>query len=592
MFVKEPIERFDFSTSQPSHTSPSPKISPHSLSHTKLLQMQRSRGNLAVERLLTALASHSSARQVSEPGDRAEIEANATRPAGQIPAIQTRSDSPALVSPLRLEGFQESGQEIPASLRKPIEQHVGADLREVRVHTGPEADALARALGARAFTAGGEIFFRKGEYTPYSAAGQTLLAHEAVHTLQQQGVGAVPPQELPQIQRQNWGDSLNNPDNLKIAVSLEQLFDLYATNSEYYAIGPLVLRDQPTYTKSWVRGSGEQAVRTEITSRMVGLNEGNRIQLMNYIDNSMHPKDFDSARKLWLRDQVGAGLPLTYDQRIELRRLVGDRMNDAYTDYSSAAQANAAAIKAAIASEAALLSLFIDVFMGLAAPGLSKEIAGLVKNIPENAANAAFRTVLTKLDEKNIGLALAAATKVGKESIKMNAASLFGETDVDLFIRGLKNSFRQGTDAVNQDLPNRTDTELGVLAITFDPSVSNEQTYIPIIKDIVNRFRGQVQPIGPVENRNVTDPIDRTVTTQNEVVWVQHGSEMVLTLVQLQQDSLHSGMRLFFGSFIDRDLKDVAIARARLTQPRGIQIVPDGMIINFPSRISEKAARP
>jgi outer membrane protein OmpA-like peptidoglycan-associated protein len=57
----------------------------------------------------------------------------------------------------------------------------------VRVHTGPAADAAARAVGARAFTVGSHLVFRRGEYQPASEAGMRLIAHEVAHTRQQAG---------------------------------------------------------------------------------------------------------------------------------------------------------------------------------------------------------------------------------------------------------------------------------------------------------------------------------------------------------------------------------------------------------------------
>ena len=50
---------------------------------------------------------------------------------------------------------------------------------DVRVHTDEHAAALARAVSARAFTVGNDIFFAAGEYSPGSPAGAELIAHEA-----------------------------------------------------------------------------------------------------------------------------------------------------------------------------------------------------------------------------------------------------------------------------------------------------------------------------------------------------------------------------------------------------------------------------
>jgi Domain of unknown function (DUF4157) len=60
-------------------------------------------------------------------------------------------------------------------------------LADVRVHTGESAAALARAVSARAFTVGSDIFFGAGEYRPGTGEGDRLLAHEVAHVIQQRG---------------------------------------------------------------------------------------------------------------------------------------------------------------------------------------------------------------------------------------------------------------------------------------------------------------------------------------------------------------------------------------------------------------------
>lgn len=60
-----------------------------------------------------------------------------------------------------------------------------ADFSGVRVHHGQRPTALARQLGARAFTVGGDVFFGDGQFNPSQRAGRRLLAHELTHVLQQ-----------------------------------------------------------------------------------------------------------------------------------------------------------------------------------------------------------------------------------------------------------------------------------------------------------------------------------------------------------------------------------------------------------------------
>lgn len=83
-------------------------------------------------------------------------------------------------------GGQPLDQATQTSMGEALEQ----DLSIVHVHTSPEADALNRDLGAKAFTTGHDIFFSEGAYEPHSTGGQELLAHELTHVAQQ-GSGVV-----------------------------------------------------------------------------------------------------------------------------------------------------------------------------------------------------------------------------------------------------------------------------------------------------------------------------------------------------------------------------------------------------------------
>src|SRR5690606_19314471 len=66
-----------------------------------------------------------------------------------------------------------------------MEQRIGADFSNVRVHTDAEAVQLSRDLNAKAFTTGSDIYFNTNEYAPQSASGRQLLAHELTHVVQQ-----------------------------------------------------------------------------------------------------------------------------------------------------------------------------------------------------------------------------------------------------------------------------------------------------------------------------------------------------------------------------------------------------------------------
>ena len=64
-------------------------------------------------------------------------------------------------------------------------------LRRARAHRH-KADQL-RSVSARAFATGTDVYFAKGEYSPGSASGDKLIAHELAHVVQQRGSSASGP---------------------------------------------------------------------------------------------------------------------------------------------------------------------------------------------------------------------------------------------------------------------------------------------------------------------------------------------------------------------------------------------------------------
>ena len=83
------------------------------------------------------------------------------------------------------------GAPVDGAMRARVEAATGAQLGDVSVHTGPESNAAASALGARAYATGNQIHFASGQHAPATADGQHLLAHELAHTVQQRGGGGL-----------------------------------------------------------------------------------------------------------------------------------------------------------------------------------------------------------------------------------------------------------------------------------------------------------------------------------------------------------------------------------------------------------------
>ena len=77
------------------------------------------------------------------------------------------------------------GSPLDEHVRTDMEARMGHDFSDVRVHTGDQADRSARSVSAHAYTVGSNIVFQRGAYDPGSSGGQTLLAHELTHVVQQ-----------------------------------------------------------------------------------------------------------------------------------------------------------------------------------------------------------------------------------------------------------------------------------------------------------------------------------------------------------------------------------------------------------------------
>jgi hypothetical protein len=76
---------------------------------------------------------------------------------------------------------KSGGWTLPREVQTKMEQALGSDFSDVRIHVGPEVSAI----GAIAFTWGSNIHFAPGQYNPHSMAGQQLLGHELTHVVQQ-----------------------------------------------------------------------------------------------------------------------------------------------------------------------------------------------------------------------------------------------------------------------------------------------------------------------------------------------------------------------------------------------------------------------
>lgn len=104
--------------------------------------------------------------------------------------IQRKPNGEMTASPefsSRLSSSKGGGSSLSDGTRAKMENTIGADFSNVRVHTGREASDMSNDIHAQAFTNGSDVYFNEGKYSPESTEGQHLLAHELTHTVQQGG---------------------------------------------------------------------------------------------------------------------------------------------------------------------------------------------------------------------------------------------------------------------------------------------------------------------------------------------------------------------------------------------------------------------
>jgi hypothetical protein len=116
------------------------------------------------------------------------------------PALRGRDDRGARQVGGRLVGRPDSPAELRAaeaaeratgpSVGRPAGP-AGPRFDSVRVHDDRAAGRAARALGARAFALGEDVFFAPGQYQPSSPGGRGLIAHELAHVVQARGAEPV-----------------------------------------------------------------------------------------------------------------------------------------------------------------------------------------------------------------------------------------------------------------------------------------------------------------------------------------------------------------------------------------------------------------
>ena len=129
----------------------------------------------------------------------------------------------------RVNRARRGGLSLPSGARGRMEGAFGADFAPVKVHTGPEAEALNHDVGALAFTVGSDIFLGRSAPALASPAGESLLAHELTHTIQQGGARLLGGQGVQRV----FTDSKNRANHYQKHVVQQKEYPASMTEADY-----------------------------------------------------------------------------------------------------------------------------------------------------------------------------------------------------------------------------------------------------------------------------------------------------------------------------------------------------------------------
>lgn len=103
----------------------------------------------------------------------------------RLDRLQRGLSSPSRMPAIVARTLAASGDPLPATERRFMEERFGHDFSGIRVHGDAQAMHSAQAVDAHAYVVGQHLVLGDGPSSLHGAAGRRLLAHELTHTLQQ-----------------------------------------------------------------------------------------------------------------------------------------------------------------------------------------------------------------------------------------------------------------------------------------------------------------------------------------------------------------------------------------------------------------------
>jgi hypothetical protein len=212
------------------------------------------------------------------------------------------------------------GRPLDHSTRARLESSFRCDLSRVRVHSDESAARAAGDINARAFTLGQNIWFGRHEFSPHSAGGFHLLAHEVAHTIQQGTVAPV-------VQRSLAVGAADDP----LEAAADRAADAAVHSSSIPQLGESqpIIRREPKDQFPRVEDLGPDEKRVSLDEHTRYRVKRTAISIRHTADEPAPPKvgvgaDFAKAwvRVEWCQDRVKGQVDVGVDVTKQLESII------------------------------------------------------------------------------------------------------------------------------------------------------------------------------------------------------------------------------------------------------------------------------
>lgn len=239
---------------------------------------------------------------------------------------------------------------------------------------------------------------------------------------------------------------------------------------------------------------------------------------------------------------------------------IGFRMGIAFSKFVDACSEHQRRLREIAADKAEMAGLVLDVVLSFATPGLGRMITRAIsRSVPTDASTAVYRLALSAMDRSD--QIVSATTAVGKDIAKNAFKAAVARDEEEQFVQALKQRFSVVLDRIHGNLVNKTDEELSVLYVNYDPEIATFDYYEQQIGQLVRRYQAQVAPIG--RGRSEVSQA-HVLVTENHAYWIELPQGTYLGLVETPEiASFGFPARLRFLGWIGQSMADLAIEKTK-----------------------------